>query len=338
MSTIRLFTLLLMLSIFSFSNTSILKAQGNIEAYCAYNGFELENLEIPLTAIFQAGPGKEGVPSIENPHFLSAEKTDYLKDNDMVIGVSVNGIAKAYPVKIMNYHEIINDRFGEDNIAVTYSPLCANAMAFSTTFDGKKQTFGVSGLLYNNNLLFYDWETESLWSQMMGQAVTGAASGKKLSQIPVEHTTWAAWKTRHPETKVLSANTGYDRNYDLDPYALYGEKTKKTMFPVEFRDKKLSLKEKVVGVKIGREYRAYPMALLPNASKTPISDKLNGVEIQISYDALTKTAQVNDLDGRIIPTVTTYWYAWFAFHPETDIYGFLPEQYNLAMEFLSGGR
>lgn len=337
MSTIKQFTLLFIF-LFALQIHAFSQHQSQIETYCSYNGFELSNVEIPLTAIFQAGPGKEGVPSLEDPAFLSAERSNFLLDHEKVIGVYVNGIAKAYPIKIMNYHEIVNDRFGKESVAVTYSPLCANAMAFSAQLNGKRQTFGVSGLLYNNNLLFYDWETESLWSQLLGKAVTGTASGKKLLQVATQTTTWGAWKKRHPNTRVLSPNTGFHRNYDLDPYSLYADNTSKTMFPVEYRDKKLRLKEKVVGVRIGREYRAYPLALLTSATRTPIQDKLNGVQLQIRYDALTRTAEVRDSNGRLIPTVNTYWFAWFAFHPETDIYGFLPAQHNLAMEFLSGGR
>lgn len=337
MSTIKQFTLLLIF-LFALQVQSFSQQQSQIETYCSYNGFELTNVEIPLTAIFQAGPGKEGVPSLEDPAFLSADRSNFLLDHEKVIGVYVDGIAKAYPIKIMNYHEIVNDRFGKESVAITYSPLCANAMAFSAQLNGKRQTFGVSGLLYNNNLLFYDWETESLWSQLLGKAVTGPASGKKLLQVPTQTTTWGAWKKRHPNTRVLSPNTGFHRNYDLDPYSLYADNTSKTMFPVEYRDKKLRLKEKVVGVRIGREYRAYPLALLTNATRTPIQDKLNGIQLQIRYDALTRTAEVRDSNGRLIPTVNTYWFAWFAFHPETDIYGFLPAQHNLAMEFLSGGR
>lgn len=336
MSTIKQFTLLLFL-VFALQ-IPMLAQQSSVETYCAYNGFELTNVEIPLTAVFQAGPGKEGVPSLENPSFTSAEHIDFLSDRDKVIGVYVNGIAKAYPIKIMNYHEIVNDRFGKEQVAVTYSPLCANAMAFSAEVNGKPQTFGVSGLLYNNNLLFYDWETESLWSQLLGKAVTGAASGKKLLQIPTQMTTWGAWKKRHPKTRVLSPHTGFHRNYEMDPYSLYADNTNRTMFPVEYRDKKLRLKERVIGLSIGREYRAYPVALLTNATLNPIQDQLNGVQLQIRYDASTRTAEISDANGKIIPTTETYWFAWFAFHPETDIYGFLPQHHNVAMDFLSGGR
>lgn len=336
MSTIKQFTLLLF-SLFAL-NFQMLAQQSSIETYCSYNGFELTHVEIPLTEVFQAGPGKEGVPSLENPSFISADRGDFLSDREKVIGVYVNGIAKAYPIKIMNYHEIVNDRFGDEYVAVTYSPLCANAMAFSAQVNGKPQNFGVSGLLYNNNLLFYDWETESLWSQLLGKAVTGPASGKKLLQIPVQTTTWGAWKKRHPKTRVLSPNTGFHRNYEMDPYSLYADNTNKTMFPVAYRDKKLRLKEPVIGLRIGREYRAYPLALLTRATRTPIQDKLNGVQLQIRYDATTRTAEFSDADGKLIPTVQTYWFAWFAFHPDTDIYGFLPQQHNVAMDFLSGGR
>ena len=337
MSTIKQFTLFVFI-LLALPFHVISQQQSQIETYCSYNGFELSNVEIPLTAVFQAGPGKEGIPSLENPNFLSAEHSNFLHDQEKVIGVYVDGVAKAYPIKIMNYHEIVNDRFGDEHVVVTFSPLCANAMAFSAMLNGKPQTFGVSGLLYNNNLLFYDWATESLWSQLLGKAVTGKASGKKLLQIPVQTTTWGAWKKRHPNTRVLSPNTGFHRNYEMDPYSLYADNTSKTMFPVEYRNKKLKLKEKVIGVRIGREYRAYPMALLTSASHKPIQDQLNGVQLQIRYDALTRTVEISDTNGRLIPTVTTYWFAWFTFHPETDIYGFLPAQHNLAMEFLSGGR
>ena len=130
MSTIKLSTRILFCVLFGFT-ASLSIAQSHIESYCAYNGFELDNLEIPLTAVFQGGPAKEGVPSIEDPQFLSPANASFLQDHEPIIGVFVNGIAKAYPIKIMNYHEIINDQFGDEAVAITYSPLCASAMAFS---------------------------------------------------------------------------------------------------------------------------------------------------------------------------------------------------------------
>lgn len=326
---------LLLLACFAVNG---LFAQSGDEVYCAYNGFEMTNLDIPLSEIFQAGPGKDGIPSLEIPRFTNAEKTDFLQDEDLVIGVVHNGIAKAYPVRIMNYHEVINDQYGDEQLVVTYSPLTASAAAFSANIDGKVHTFGVSGLLYNNNLLLYDWETESLWSQMKGQAVTGKGSGKPLENVVASTSTWASWKAKHPETKVLSPRTGYKRNYDIDPYAIFGPDSRRLMFPVARRDKKLPLKEQVLGLTYQGVSRAYPLPLLRNTAQKPLEDNLNGMKISIRYDVAAKSVTVTDETGREIPSTTCYWYAWSSIYPETDIHGFVPERQNLAMQFLTGGK
>ena len=314
------------------------QTQKTEEVYCAYNGFEMVNLEIPLTEVFQGGPGKDGIPSLEIPRFANGEKVDFITDDEMVIGVTMNGVTKAYPVRIMNYHEVINDMFGDEQVAVTFSPLTASAAAFSSGVDGETRTFSVSGLLYNNNLLFYDWETKSLWSQMMGQAVSGSSSGKSLTQVPAQVCTWGAWRAKHPETRVLSPRTGYKRQYDMDPYAMFGPESRRLMFPINFRDKKLPLKEQVLGVNINGQTRAYPLALLASNGSEPVIDEVNGQTVFITYDNVAKTAWAANEAGDILPTFTTYWFAWSAFHPETDIYGVMPEKYNLAMQFLTGGR
>jgi hypothetical protein len=328
-------TTLLLLACFAVNG---LFAQAGDEAYCAYNGFEMTNLEVPLSEIFQSGPGKDGIPSLEIPRFTNAERTDFLRENDLVIGVIHKGIAKAYPVRIMNYHEVINDQYGEDNLVVTYSPLTASAAAFSADIDGKARTFGVSGLLYNNNLLLYDWETESLWSQIKGEAVTGDGSGKPLKKVVATTSTWAAWKAQHPETKVLSPRTGYKRNYEIDPYAMFGPESRRLMFPVARRDKKLPLKEQVLGLTYQGVSRAYPLPLLRNTAQKPLVDNLNGKKITIRYDVAAKSVKVTDETGRDIPSTTCYWYAWSSIYPETDIHGFVPERENLAMQFLTGGK
>jgi hypothetical protein len=315
-----------------------LSAQMSEDVYSAYNGFQMTNLDIPLTEVFQAGPGKDGIPSLEIPRFANVERTDFLKDGDLVIGVVHNGIAKAYPLHIMNYHEVINDQFGDQNLVVTYSPLTASAAAFSANVDGKVHTFGVSGLLYNNNLLLYDWETESLWSQMRGEAVAGLDSGKDLENIVTTTSTWAAWKAQHPETKVLSTRTGYKRNYDIDPYVAFGPKTRRLLFPVTRRDKKLPLKEQVLGLNYEGAARAYPIALLRNTGDKPLKDNLNGLKVTIQYDQAAKSVTVKDESGKKIPAMISYWYAWSSIYPETDVHGWQPDTQNFAMQFLTGGK
>ncbi|MCB0633050.1 MAG: DUF3179 domain-containing protein [Saprospiraceae bacterium] len=329
-------TTLLLLAFFAAN--SLWAQQAGDEVYCAYNGFEMTNLDIPLTEIFQAGPGKDGIPSLEIPRFVNVDRSEFLKDNDLVIGVMHNGVAKAYPIRIMNYHEVINDQYGDESLVVTYSPLTATAAAFSADIDGKAHTFGVSGLLYNNNLLIYDWETESLWSQMKGQAVTGQVSGKPLQNVVTNTSTWAAWKAKYPDTKVLSPRTGYKRNYEIDPYAMFGPESRRLMFPVARRNKKLPLKEQVVGLNYEGVARAYPLALLKNTANKPLQDNLNGLHITIQYDAVAKSVTVKDDAGHELPAMTSYWYAWSSIFPDTDIHGFLPQDYNLAMQFLTGGK
>lgn len=313
-------------------------AQAGDEAFCAYNGFEMTNLDVPLTEIFQAGPGKDGIPSLEIPRFTNADKSDFLLEDDLVIGIVHQGIAKAYPLRIMNYHEVINDQFGDEHVVVTYSPLTASVAAFAADIDGKVHTFGVSGLLYNNNLLLYDWETESLWSQLKAQAVTGQDSGKPLAPLVTTTSTWAAWKAQHPDTRVLSPRTGYKRNYDINPYAAFGPDSRRLLFPVVRRDKKLPLKEQVLGLNYEGVYRAYPLALLRNTANKPLEDNLNGLKVTIRYDAVAKSVKVTDEFGRQLPATTCYWYAWSSIYPETDIHGFLPTKQNLAMQFLTGGK
>lgn len=129
------------------------------------NGFDLGNSSILVEDIKSGGPPKDGIPAIDHPKFLSASKAS-LSNNDRILGVHENGIAKAYPIAIMNYHEIVNDLFGNKAVVVTYCPLCGSGIAFNAKINDQTLSFGVSGLLYNSDVLLYDRETESLWSQL----------------------------------------------------------------------------------------------------------------------------------------------------------------------------
>ncbi|MEZ4985539.1 MAG: DUF3179 domain-containing (seleno)protein [Saprospiraceae bacterium] len=171
-----------------------------------------------------------------------------MKEDDRVIGITLNGVSKAYPVRILNYHEVVNDDFKGTEVAVTYSPLCGSAMAYHTTNGNNQFEMAVSGLLYNNNALYFDRETESLWSQVLGRAVAGPVAGAALDKVPATLTTWGEWLERHPETLVLSKETGYTRNYDLDAYAHYATNDR-LMFPLNHSDKRMGVKERVLGVR-----------------------------------------------------------------------------------------
>jgi|FLOH01.1.fsa_nt_gi hypothetical protein len=153
-------------------------------------GFDFSMHSIPVADIYDGGPGKDGIPAILNPKFISAQEADktFFKNNDRVLGYVHNGQARAYPIKILNWHEIVND----SGAVVTYCPLCGTGMVFGTEVKGRKLTFGVSGLLYQSDMLLYDHQTESLWSQIKSEAVTGKLMGSRLKLLSSTHTNWAS--------------------------------------------------------------------------------------------------------------------------------------------------
>ena len=170
--------------------------------------FDLTKHSVPLDQIADGGPGKDGIPAILAPRFVSAGEATFLQDTDRVLGLTQGADAKAYPIKILNWHEIVNDVVGGKPVVVTYCPLCGTGIAFDAAILGQRRSFGVSGLLYQSDLLMYDHQTESLWSQIGMHAVAGPLTGEKLTPVFLEHTTWGEWRAAHPATLVLSTKTG----------------------------------------------------------------------------------------------------------------------------------
>ncbi len=288
------------------------------------SGFDFTKHTIPTDEIQSGGPPKDGIPALLNPKFVPAKTADFVKKEDRVLGLFINGEAKAYPIKIMNWHEIVNDSVGGKPVMVSYCPLCGTGMAFDPMISGKKHIFGVSGLLYKSDVLMYDHETESLWSQIKQEAVTGAMTGTRLKMLTLSHTTWEGWKKKHPETKVLSTETGYQRNYYRDPYADYAI-SDQLMFPVGKLDDRYSPKSWVLGVQYKGKTKAYAFSELKNAPRR-FTDRLGSEEIKIVYEAEYRTTQVFDSSGKEIPSVVSYWFAWSAFHPETEIFSPTPQK------------
>lgn len=283
-----------------------------------FNDFDINNSSIATTEIHKGGPPRDGIPSIDEPVFISANQADFLKAQDRVLGLRRNGISKAYPISIMNWHEIVNDEIAKEAVVVTYCPLCGTGVAFTAHAGGKQLSFGVSGLLYNSDVLLYDRETESLWSQLLTHAISGPLKGTKLKLISLQHTTWADWQKSHPQTLVLSTNTGYSRDYRRDPYAGY-EDSDGIYFPVSHRDPRYHPKERVLGLEINGKFKAYPFAELSQTGGL-VRDRFNGKTLSIHYDKDSHSASVNDADGRPLPGITAFWFAWVAFHPETAVF------------------
>src|SRR5258708_30828470 len=183
------------------------------------NPFDVKRHFIAPAQIQSGGPPKNGIPALDHPVFTNASEAHRtLKAEDMILGVEFAGIAKAYPVRILNWHEVVNDDVGERPVLISWCPLCGSGVAYDPRLEAHRYTFGVSGLLYQQNLLLFDHETDSLWSQLRGQAVTGPMAGTSLELLPVSMTTWQDWKAEHPQTSVLSFQTGYKRDYARDPY------------------------------------------------------------------------------------------------------------------------
>ncbi len=282
------------------------------------NGFDLTDALIPIDEVLPGGPSRDGIPAIDHPRFVAASAAGFIAEDDRVLGVVRNGVSKAYPLSIMNWHEIVNDRFGDERVVITYCPLCGTGMAFLADTTDSSLTFGVSGLLYNSDMLLYDRQTESLWSQIMAQAISGTHKGRRLLAIPMSHTSWSDWRQRHPETLVLSQDTGFSRDYQRTPYAGY-ETSRKLFFPVKFRAQGYHPKERVLGLEIDGQYRAYPFAELAKTGGK-LLERIAGRNIEIRFDAAHQTARVIDENGRELPAVIGYWFAWYGFHPETEVY------------------
>jgi YD repeat-containing protein len=271
------------------------------------NGFDVSNATVPRAEIRSGGPGRDGIPALLKPKFVTAAAAKFLRDDDIVMGFAHNGEARAYPIRILNYHELVNDIVGGQKILVTYCPLCGTGMVF----DRGDRTFGVSGLLYQSDVLMYDHQTESLWSQLETAAIAGKSVGQKLEWLASHQMTWKAWRTKYPATLVLSTETGHRRDYDRDPYAGY-ERNERTLFPVPTHNKSLPNKERVAGLIVNGQAKAYPLSRL--------TAELADGALRLRYDKAAQSVTVTDADGHSMPVVIAYWFAWQAFYPDTTIY------------------
>ncbi len=284
------------------------------------NGFDLEGALIPVDAIEAGGPPRDGIPSIDYPALIDAGTADFLEPEDRVLGVVIGGEARAYPIRILNWHEVVNDRVGSQHFVVTYCPLCGSGMVFAANIADTALDFGVSGLLYNNDLLLYDRNTLSLWSQLLSQAVTGPLKGTVLPLIPVSHTTWRDWRARHPRTRVLGTDTGFRRDYRTSPYRGY-ERSRRLYFDVVNRaPRDYHPKALVMGVVIDGTTKAYPFEELDARAAARFDDEVGGIRISIRWDARARSAGAELSNGDPLATVTAYWFAWYAFYPDTLVF------------------
>lgn len=218
---------------------------------------------IDLADLVPGGPPPDGIPAIDHPLFESVADVDWLESDEPVLSLTVAGRTRAYPIRIMMWHEIVNDRVAGVPVAVTYCPLCNSGVAFERTVGGRVTTFGTSGLLFADNLVMYDRRTESLWPQLTGRAAVGALTGTQLVSIPMGTVGWAQFRAEHPDARVLSRATGFDRHYGDNPYVGYDDPGSEPMFEVPGEpDTRLPVKARVVGVGDGDQAVAVSRDLL----------------------------------------------------------------------------
>ncbi len=250
---------------------------------------------VPLDEIISGGPPPDGIPPIDNPAFVDVEAADeWLVDREPVVAVELNGTAKAYPLQIMTWHEIVNDSFADKPVTVTFCPLCNTALVFDREVNGTVYDFGTSGRLYKSALVMYDRQTESWWSQVMGQAIVGELTGTQLQFLASAIVSWEDFKATHPDGMVLSRDTGHRRPYGSNPYAQYDSPGNR---PFLFRgeiDQRLDAMERIVGVEFNGEAKAYPFSTL--AEERVVADTVGGQDVVVFYFPGTASA----LDQRAI--------------------------------------
>lgn len=267
--------------------------------------------------------GQDCIPSIDNPTFEGGQKATWLQENDVVFAINYKGLQRAYPQRILNWHEIVNDTIADDPIAITFCPLCGSALAFERKIDGVITQFGVSGKLHNSDLIMYDRYEGNLWQQVTGEGIVGPAARRNeiLKQIPIVTTTWRKWRTEFPNTQVLSRDTGFLRNYDQYPYGTY-EQDNELYFGVNNKDKifakSLPIKTVVYGVEVDGKSKAYPASAFDKNSL--INDTIGDTPIRLEKTDAGEIKVTNVKTNETIIPLRLFWFAWASFHPNTEVY------------------
>lgn len=292
-----------------------------------------------VDSMMSGGPPPDGIPSIDQPRFVAPEEAE-LAPGDPIIGLAHGGVVRAYPQRILVYHEIVNQTVGGENLAVTYCPLTATAQAFKSG----STTLGVSGRLVNSNLVMYDRDTGSLWPQIGGTAVAGPRKGESLEEVEVYWTSWENWLEMHPETEVLSTDTGHARNYNRDPYGSYNPAggyytSPRTMFPLMEEGDRYETKQMVLGARNSERAVYFDLESLAGRG---IQETESFIAV---YDRELETGHIYEKNGnrrfryeegmavdtetgdRFAPgelpftslvSIEGFYFAWAAFYPESE--------------------
>ena len=278
---------------------------------------------VPLEEIIGGGPAKDGIPSIDHPKFVAPHDADsWIKDDEPGIAVSLDGVNRFYPYQILVWHEIVNDTIVRKRILVTYCPLCMTGYVFDPKVGGEVVEFGTSGKLWNSNLVMYDRKTDSLWSQLLGEAIGGEMTGVKLSLVASDQMEYGTWKKAYPNGEVLSRDTGATRFYGRNPYGSYFSVQDFSLSMVKVKDERISNDTLVFGVVVNDSAKAYPIDLVKK--RESIEDTFRGTTFTLSYDKTLDVVRVFKKlpDGKTerVNPFSSFWFAWAVTHPGTDLY------------------
>lgn len=251
---------------------------------------------IDLSELQSGGPGKDGIPPIDKPKFISVDTAAaWLKPVEPVIAADIDGIAKAYPLQILIWHEIVNDTIGTTPVSVTFCPLCYSAVVFDRRIEKQTLTLGVSGFLRYSDMVMYDRQTETLWQQFEGQGLIGEYAGKHLTKLPAQIISFNQFQKAYPQGTVLSKETGHRRAYGRNPYAGYDDINKSPFLYRGPKDGRLPPMEKVIAVTLDGKSKAYPYSM--TKEKNVIHDTLEDTEMVVFHD---RRGAVSALDNKLI--------------------------------------
>lgn len=287
------------------------------------NGFAVDDTAVPVEHFVRAAPAKDSISSIDSPIMVAADSVDFMEPTDEIISITVDGITHGFPLRVIVWHEIVNTKVGEQPVVLTYSALTGSAVAFDpgTNSAGEPRSFGVSGVLYNSGLLFYDRETESLWSQLKMMGVSKDFVEEPLEQITSRRMTWETWLKTYPAGLVLSIDTGFENDYMGEwPYGDYADQ-KETIFPFDISPDRneFGTKERMIGMVEGWATRAWPLEALKERGQ--LFDALGARPIQVTYNESTDDVVITDItNGEALPHVSVYWFAWQAFYPDSSVW------------------
>ena len=341
----------------TFKRDMFLRIDPNFHLFLKPEHIQRDKMKIRLEEITWGGVVKDGIPSLDNPELIAAQDAEYMRPDDLVFGVSINGDVRAYPLRIMGWHEMFNEVIGGVPVALAYCTLCGSGILFETQVPGRAEpfVFGSSGFLYRSNKLMFDRETHSLWNQFTGKPVSGdlVESGIELAQRPVVITSWQEWVRDNPETRVLSVNTGHRRDYGSG--VVYNDYfgSPDLMFPTLVDETKHAQKDYVFGIRTFGVAKAWPLTAFEGGKM--VNDAIGNTPLVLVGDQSTRTVRAYERgdikftpiaggklaspdgvewvlgeeamaasDGRSLPRVAghiAYWFAWNGYlGAESELY------------------